>query len=252
MYPHTNLTDDLLIELVSAIDHHKLLPIEVGKNSEQRADVVTWIHSAPLAKNEYVTINSSKKRKTHTSSQQQPIQPTTFAECIGILIEGHVPMDMRSYKNKIEELVSDDMIRTITKHHRKLRTRLQLALADTAPRVPNHDDLLALTAIITRLHIIVIDDNGVTYQEYTTPKELARGCVLLQNTKDGIRHKLYNNIETLRSSDDLRNIILRENHKTLRMTELRLYYERITGTAASNTIKRADMISKIDAIMKKN
>jgi len=254
MYPHANnaLTDDLMIELVSAINHHKILPIEVGKNSEQRANIATWINSAPLAKNEYVTLNINKKRNKMHTSQQNPIRPTTFSECIGMLIEGHIPMDMRSYRNKIVALVSDDMIRTVNKHHRKLRTQLQLALSDNAARIPNHDDLLALAAIITRLNLVVIDDHGITHQEYTVPKELARGCALLRNTTDGIYHRLYTDIQALRSSDELRNTVLRENHKTMRMVDLRSYYERITKTVGSNTIKRADMISKIDTLMKKN
>jgi hypothetical protein len=263
MYAHANnhpLTDDRLIELVSSFTHHKLLPIEAERASEQSANVSVWSLSTREARNEFVSIHVAKKRKKHAHEQTTAprheqttaIAASTFAECVGMLIEGHVPIDMRSYRQKLNSLASEDMLRTITKHHRKLRSMLQSALEANDARLPDHDDLLALTALLTRRRLAVVDKNGRTRQEYAPAFDVGRGCALLRSAPHGILCECYADMDALRASDDARNTILRENHKALRMAELRSYYERVTGSPAVGATKRAELVAAIDAIVKKN
>lgn len=264
MYARANnnhpLTDDRLIELVGSFTHHKLLPIEAERASEQSANVSVWSLSTREASNEFVSIHVAKKRKkldheqtpTPRHEPRTAIGASTFAECLGMLIEGHVPIDMRSYRQKLNNLASEEMLRTITKHHRKLRSMLQSALEANDPRLPDHDDLLALTALLTRRRLAVVDKNGRTRQEYAPAFDVGRGCALLRSAPHGIRCECYADMDALRASEDARNTILRENHKALRMAELRSYYERVTGSPAVGTTKRAELVAAIDAIVKKN
>ena len=224
-----------MVEMFKCIDAYKLNPIH--KNGFEQSIVPKEIDPESRVK----TCFFLPRKEDIVSARRAPPKKTlSIVEILAVILEGHSLVDHTEYKDRLSDLITDDILKSVTSKHRMLRG-LVLDELDKRRFSPPSKEVARVLAKMVAFNLIVVDAKRLSFYTAAAAADIQKTVVI-----GDLPMEMYESPAIARSTFENSPFAEELPFKTMKISELRSYAERALRSKEEASGKREDLIRRLE------
>lgn len=224
-----------MVEMFKSIDAYKINPIH--KNGFEQSFVSNCIdRDAPVKTCFFLP----RKEDGVSAKRAAPKKVLNIVEILAVILEGHSLVDHTEYKDKLSDLITDDILKSVTSKHRVLRG-LVLDEFDKTRFTPPSKEVVRVFAKMVAFNLMVVDAKKMSFYIAEAGVDIQKTVVI-----GDLPMEMYESLAIARSTFENSPFAEELPFKTMKISELRSYAERALVSKDEASGKREELIRRLE------
>ena len=161
-------------------------------------------------------------------------------EVLAVILEGHSLVDHTEYKDRLTELISDDILKRVSSKHRMLRG-LVLEELDKPQLAPASKEVGRVLAKMVGVNLIIVDAKRASYYFAEADANIQKTVVVGDHPMER-----YDTPDIARATFEHTNFSEELAFKTMKIADLRAYALKVFASNEQGSGKREELIRRLE------
>lgn len=231
----THINTITMVDMFKGIDAYKINPIH--KNRFEQSASFEAVDCAPRVKTCFFL---PRKENGVSAKRALPKKVPNIVEVLAVILEGHSLVDHTEYKDRLVELITDDILKSVTSKHRVLRG-LVLDELDKRHFSPPSKEVARVLAKMVGFNLMVVDAKRMSFFFAEAAAKISKTVVL-----GDLPMELYQSPAEARSTFENTSFAEELPFKTMKISELRAYAEKALSAKEAGAGKREELLRRLE------
>jgi hypothetical protein len=224
-----------MVDMFKGIDAYKINPIH--KNRFEQSTASKEPDGVPRVKPCFFL----PRKETGVSAKRAPPKRVpNIVEVLAVILEGHSLVDHTEYKDRLVELITDDILKSVTSKHRVLRG-LVLDELDKRRFSPPSKEVARVLAKMVGFNLMIVDAKRMSFFFAEAAADIPNTVVI-----GDLPMELYRSPAEARSTFENTSFAEELPFKTMKISELRAYAEKALSAKEEALGKREELVRRLE------